>query len=105
LRTYLKTTNELDYFDLVTVNKVFGVNGPIDVPSIEPAPKKRPAGKCPDPLQRLGRLMKLAVSQADGVCIETIHLSRFFCTRRFIVSEDSRIAKKSSEFNLYSFLF
>jgi len=64
---YLKTVNELDHFDLAAVNKVFGVDGPIDVPSIKPSPKKRPVRKRPDPLQRLGRLMKLAVSQADGM--------------------------------------
>jgi len=61
---YLKTTDELDHFDLAAVNKAFGVDGPIDVPSIEPPPKKRPVGKRPAPLQRLGRLMQLA---ADGM--------------------------------------
>jgi len=64
---YLKTMDELDHFDHAAVNKAFGVDGPIDVPSIKPSPKKRPVGKRLDPLQRLGRLMKLAVSQTDGV--------------------------------------
>jgi len=64
---YLKTTDELDRFDLATVNKAFGIDGPIDVPSIESPPKKQPVRKRPDPLQRLGRLMKLEVSQADGM--------------------------------------
>ena len=56
---YLKTANDID-FDPATVNKAFGVAGPIPIPVSKSSSKKAPASERLDPFQRLGRLLKTA---------------------------------------------